>query len=56
MPEILDLDAQRKCAYSLCECPVSSVEAYCSDYCSAAENARELEVQRDCKHRACLLD
>ena len=56
MAEMLELGAQRKCAYSLCECHVSSVEAYCSDYCSDADNSHELEVQCDCKHRVCVLD
>lgn len=56
MAEILDLGVQRKCAYSLCECQVCSIETYCSDYCSDADNAHELEVECDCKHRACALD
>lgn len=55
MAEILDLAAQHKCAYAVCECQVSSVETYCSNYCSDADNAHELEVQCDCKHNACAL-
>ena len=55
MAEILDLGVQRKRAYSLCECQVSSTETYCSDNCSDADNAHELEVQCDCKPRACAL-
>ena len=55
LADILDLGVQRKRAYSLCECQVSSIETYCSDYCSDADNAHELEVQCDCKPRACAL-
>jgi len=42
MAEVLDLGAQRKCAYSLCECQVSSIEAYCSDYCSDAHKGNAI--------------
>jgi len=56
MAEILDVGAQHKCAYSLCECQASSVETYCSEYCSDADKEHEREVQCDCKHSPCMLD
>jgi len=55
MPEIIDVDGQHKCAYSQCECQVSSLETYCSDYCSDADDAEETEIECDCKHAPCSL-
>jgi hypothetical protein len=54
MTKNLDGGAERKCAYSLCECQISSDETYCSGYCSEADKVHELEVQCDCEHRACV--
>ena len=55
MPEILDGGGQHKCAYDQCECQVSSLETYCSDYCSDADDAEETEIECDCKHAPCSL-
>ena len=37
MAEIADFGGQYKCAYSQCECQVTSFQTYCSDYCSDAD-------------------
>lgn len=55
MENILDAGGQHKCAYEQCECYVSSLETYCSDYCSDADDAAEVEIQCDCKHAPCSL-
>jgi len=47
---------QHKCAYSECKCVVDDNERYCSDYCSAADDDKETELQCDCKHPPCALD
>jgi len=46
MAEILDAGGQHKCGYDQCECQVSSLETYCSDYCSDADDAQEMERYR----------
>ena len=56
MAEIIDVGGQHKCAYELCECQVSTLKVYCSDYCSDADDEQEIEVQCDCKHAPCALD
>jgi hypothetical protein len=56
MAEIIDVTAQHKCAYAVCKCQVSSLEKYCSDYCSDADGEHEVEIQCDCKHSPCALD
>jgi len=53
MADILDVGGQHKCSYAQCECQVSTLGAYCSDYCSDADDASEVEVQCDCKHAPC---
>jgi hypothetical protein len=53
MEEVLDVGGQHKCLNAGCECQVSTLETYCSDYCSDAEDADEVEVQCDCKHAPC---
>jgi hypothetical protein len=55
MAEVMDIGGQHKCAYELCECQVSTLNAYCSDYCSDADDAQEVELQCDCKHAPCAL-
>jgi len=55
MAEILDAGGQQKCAYDECECQVSSLETYCSDYCSDAADAEETEIVCDSKHAPCSL-
>lgn len=45
---------ERKCAYSACECLVEG-EKYCSEYCSGADDEKEIEIQCDCKHAPCVL-
>jgi hypothetical protein len=55
MAEVMDIGGQHKCAYELCECQVSTLNVYCSDYCSDADDAEELELQCDCKHAPCAL-
>ncbi len=55
MDYITDVESTHKCAYGQCECQVSTVETYCSDYCSDADDAEEVEVQCDCKHAPCSL-
>jgi len=47
---------QHKCAYFECKCMVEAHEQYCSDYCSDADDAKEAELQCDCKHAPCALD
>jgi hypothetical protein len=56
MEELIDVGSQQKCAYEQCECLVSSLETYCSEYCSNADGEQEVEVQCDCKHSPCTLD
>jgi hypothetical protein len=56
MADIIDVGGQHKCAYSQCECQISTLETYCSDYCSDADDQEEVEVQCDCKHPPCALD
>lgn len=53
MPETLDVGGLHKCAYEQCECQVSTLETYCSDYCLDADDASEVEIQCDCKHAPC---
>ena len=55
MAEVMDIGGQHKCAYELCECQVSTLNEYCSDYCSDADDAQEVELQCDCKHAPCAL-
>jgi hypothetical protein len=55
MAEVMDIGGQRKCAYEQCECQVSTLNEYCSDYCSDADDAQEVELQCDCKHAPCAL-
>jgi hypothetical protein len=55
MAEILDAGGQHKCAYEQCHCYVSDLNTYCSDYCSDADDAEEVEIQCDCKHAPCAL-
>lgn len=55
MAEITDVGGQHKCAYEQCECQVSTLNTYCSDYCSDADDAQEVELQCDCKHAPCAL-
>jgi uncharacterized membrane protein len=50
-----NLQGQHKCAYSECECVVACNKQYCSDYCSDADDAKETELQCDCKHASCAL-
>jgi hypothetical protein len=52
----MNTQGQHKCAYSECNCVVGGQETYCSDYCSDADDAKEIEIQCDCKHPACALD
>ncbi len=56
MTEMIDIGGRQKCAYELCECQVSTLETYCSDYCSDADDQQEIELQCDCKHPPCALD
>jgi hypothetical protein len=55
MSEVMDIGAEHKCAYEQCNCQVSTLNTYCSDYCSDADDAREVELQCDCKHSPCAL-
>ena len=55
MADILDAGGHHKCANDLCECQVSSLGTYCSDYCSDADDAKEMEIECDCKHAPCSL-
>jgi hypothetical protein len=55
MEEILDIGSKHKCAYEYCDCVISSLETYCSEYCADAELEKVVEVQCDCKHVACAL-
>jgi len=55
MAEIMDVGGKRKCAYEQCECQVSTLEIYCSYYCSDADDQQEVELQCDCKHDPCAL-
>ena len=55
MPEMTDIGGTHKCAYEQCECQVSTLNTYCSDYCSDADDAEEVEMQCDCKHAPCSL-
>jgi hypothetical protein len=54
--EITDIGGIHKCGNQLCECQVSSLNTYCSDYCSDADDEQEIELQCDCKHAPCALD
>jgi len=56
MTEITDVGGTHKCAYEQCECWISTLDAYCSDYCSDAVDADEIEFQCDCKHAPCAFD
>ena len=55
MSEILDAGGLHKCAHEQCECQVSTLETYCSDYCSDSDDAQDVEIQCDCKHAPCSL-
>jgi hypothetical protein len=55
MAEVMDIGGQHKCAYEQCECQVSTLNTYCSDYCLYADDAQEVELQCDCKHAPCAL-
>lgn len=55
MADAIDIGGQHKCAYELCECQVSTLKTYCSDYCSDADDQEEVELQCDCKHAPCAL-
>jgi hypothetical protein len=53
--ELLDVGGLHKCTYEQCECQVSTLNTYCSDYCSDADDQQEVEFQCDCKHAPCAL-
>ena len=53
MPETTDIGGLHKCAYEQCECQVSTLTTYCSDYCFDADDQQEVEFQCDCKHAPC---
>jgi hypothetical protein len=55
MAEITDIGGLHKCSYEQCECQVSTLNTYCSDYCSDADDAQEVELQCDCKHVPCAM-
>jgi hypothetical protein len=55
MAEIMDVGGQHKCGYPQCEWQISTLETYCSDYCSDADDEQEIEVQCDRKHPPCAL-
>jgi hypothetical protein len=55
MAKILDIGGEHKCAYEQCECQVSTLATYCSDYCMYADDLEEIELECDCKHTACSL-
>lgn len=48
----MNAEGQHKCAYPECNCFVRGQEEYCSDYWSDADDAKETELQFDCKHAA----
>jgi hypothetical protein len=56
MGEITDVGDTHKCAYEQCECWISTLDTYCSEYCADADDEREIEIQCDCKHPACNLN
>ena len=56
MAEIVELRANVSVRTHCVSVRSPFIEAYCSDYCSDADNAGELGVQSDCKHRACVLE
>ena len=55
MAEVMDIGGQHKCGFEMCECQVSTLNTYCSDYCSDADDEQEVELQCDCKHAPCAL-
>ena len=55
MEEVLDIGGKHKCGYEYCDCLISSLETYCSEYCADAEREKEVELQCDCKHATCAL-
>jgi hypothetical protein len=55
MTEVMDIGGQHKCAYEQCECQVSTLNTYCSEYCLYADDEQEVELQCDCKHAPCAL-
>jgi hypothetical protein len=56
MDDITDVESRHKCAYEQCQCQISSTQEYCSDYCEAADDVEEGELQCDCTHPSCALD
>jgi hypothetical protein len=44
MAEVMDAGARHKWAFEECECEISTLETYCSDYCSDADDAAEVEA------------
>jgi hypothetical protein len=56
MDYITDVESRHKCAYEQCQCQISSTQEYCSDYCEAADDVEEGELQCDCTHASCALD
>lgn len=51
MAEIMDIGGQHKCAFEQCECQVSTLETYCSDYCSDADDEQEVVVKNSPSRR-----
>jgi hypothetical protein len=56
MDYIIDAESKHKCAYDQCQCQIPSTQEYCSDYCSAANDVGEVELQCDCQHAPCALN
>jgi len=56
MDYITDVESRHKCAYEQCQCQISATQEYCSDYCEAADDVEEGELQCDCTHSSCALD
>jgi len=46
-------ESKQKCAREQCQCEVGPPEEYCSDYCSGAEAAAQVELSCCCGHAPC---
>jgi len=56
MDYITDIESRHKCAHEQCLCQIPSVQEYCSDFCSEADEVDEVELQCACNHTSCALD
>lgn len=55
MDYITDIEARHKCAHEQCQCQIPTTLEYCSEFCEEVDKVDEVELECECKHKACAL-